>query len=83
MGLKEIHDSDALQHFAGYTYCPWYGKEGQNEGTMVNHLRTTHNRLGLGCNLCFGCPTVTLDHPLTSMDTIVVKNKVLFLEQFT
>ena len=31
MGLKGIHDSDALQCFVGYTYCPWCGKEGQNE----------------------------------------------------
>ena len=61
MGLKGIHESDALQHFAGYTYCPWCGKEGQNEGTMVNHLKTTHYRLGLVCNLCFGCPKMTSD----------------------
>ena len=38
MGLKGIHDADALRHFAGYTYCPWCGKEGQNEGTVVNYL---------------------------------------------
>ena len=50
MGLKGIYDSDALWHFAGYTYCPWHGKEGQNEGTVVNHLRTTHYRLGLVCD---------------------------------
>ena len=61
MGLKGIHDSDALQHFMGYTYCPWCGKEGQNEGTMVNHLRTTHYRLDLVCDQYFGCPTVMLD----------------------
>ena len=61
MGLKGIHDPDALWHFAGCTYCPWCGKEGQNEGTMVNHLRTVHYRLGIVCNLCYGCPTVTLD----------------------
>ena len=61
MGLKGIHDPNALQCFAGYTYCPWCGKEGQNEGTVVNHLRTTHYRLGLVCDQCFGCPTVTLD----------------------
>ena len=47
MGLMGIHDRDALWHYAGYTYCPWCGKEGHNEGTMVNHLRTTHYRLGL------------------------------------
>ena len=61
MGLKGIHDPEALQQFAGLTYCPWCGKEGQNEGTMVNHLRTTHYRLGLVCDQCFGCPMVTFD----------------------
>ena len=61
MGLKGIHDSDALQHFAGYTYCPWCGKDGQNEGTVINHLRTVHYKLGLICNQCFSCPTVMLD----------------------
>ena len=53
MGLVGIHDPDALQHFAGFIYCPWCGKEGQNVGTVVNHLRTTHYRLG-HC-----CPTTT------------------------
>ena len=61
MGLMGIHDPDALQCYAGYTYCPWCRKEGQNEGTVVNHLRTTHYRLGLVCNWCFGCPSVMLD----------------------
>ena len=61
MGLKGIHDPDALRCFTGYTYCPWCGKEGQNEGAMVNHLRTTHYRLGLVSDQCFGCPTVMLD----------------------
>ena len=47
MGLMGIHDPSDLWHYAGYTYCPWCGKKGQNEGTVVNHLRTTHYRLGL------------------------------------
>ena len=59
MGLVGIHDPDALQNFAGFTYCPWCGKEGQNKGTVVNHLRTTHYRLGLVCDKCHGCPTTT------------------------
>ena len=59
IGLVGIHDPDALWHFAGFTYCPWCGKEGQNEGTVVNHLRTTHYRLGLVCDKCHGCPTTT------------------------
>ena len=61
MGLMGIHDPNALWCYAGYTYCPWCGKERQNEGTMVNHLRTTHYRLGLMCDRCFGCPTVMSD----------------------
>ena len=42
MGLKGIHDSDAIQHFTSYTYCPWCSKDRQNKGTIVNHLRTVH-----------------------------------------
>ena len=47
MGLKGIHEPEALQHFARYTYCPWCGKYRQNEGTIVNHLRMAHYKLGL------------------------------------
>ena len=61
MGLKGIHDSDALQHFAGFTYCPWCGKIGQNKGTIINHLRTIHYKLGLVCDQCYSCPMVTSD----------------------
>ena len=50
MGLKGIHNPEALWHFAGYTYCPWCGKYGQNEGTIINHLRTVHYKLGLICD---------------------------------
>ena len=56
-GLEGIHDPDALCHFAGFTYCPWCGKEGQNKGMVVTYLRTTHYRLGLLCNKCHGCLT--------------------------
>ena len=45
MGLTGIHDPDTLCHFGDITYCLWCGKEGQNEGTMVNHLWTMHYRL--------------------------------------
>ena len=61
MGLKGIHDPKALWHFSGFTYCPWCGKRGQNEGTIINHLRTVHYKLGLICNKCYGCPTTTSD----------------------
>ena len=50
MGLKGIHDPEALQCFSGFMYCPWCGKSGQNKGTIVNHLRTMHYKFGLICN---------------------------------
>ena len=61
MGLVGIHDLDALCHFNGLTHCPWCGKEGQNEGRVVNHLWTVHYRLGLVCNKCNNCPSTSLD----------------------
>ena len=59
MGLMGIHNPDALCHFSSVTYCPWCRKEGQNEGTVVNHLWTIHYRLSLVCNRCYGCPSTT------------------------
>ena len=61
MGLMGIHNPDALWHYAGYTFCPWCGNEGKIEGTVVSHLRTTHYRLGLVCDRCFGCPSMMSD----------------------
>ena len=58
MGLAGVHNPDAL-HFNGLTYCPWCGKEGQNKGTIVNHLWMTHYKLGLVCGTCFHFPLVT------------------------
>ena len=46
MGLMSIHHPKALCHFQGVTQCPWCGKEGKNEGNIVNHLRTVHYELG-------------------------------------
>ena len=61
MGLVDIHDLDALHCFNGLTHCPWCGKEGQNEGTVINHLWTVHYRLGLVWNKCNDCPSTSLD----------------------
>ena len=61
MGLKGIHDPNALQHFTGYTHHPWCGKDRQNDGTAANHPRTAHYKSGIICDQCFGCPAVTLD----------------------
>ena len=55
-----IHDTDALCCFNGMTHCPWCGKEGQNEGTIINHLWTVHYRLGLVCKNCYGYPSTSL-----------------------
>ena len=52
MGLKGIHHPNALCCHAGLSYCPWCGKEGQNEGTVVNHLQTMHYKLGLVSSGC-------------------------------
>ena len=59
MGLTNIHHPDALCHSNGVTHCPWCGKEGQNEGMIINHLQTMHYKLGLVCEKCFCCPLVT------------------------
>ena len=80
MGLVGIHDPDALWHFVGFTYCPWCGKEGQSEGTVVNHLRTSHYRLGLMCDKCHGCPTTTCN-TFTIMAITIVVESILLLSQ--
>ena len=59
MGLTGIHDPDTLCCFSRLTHCPWCGKEGQNEGIIVNHLWTVHYKLGLICEKCFSCPSIT------------------------
>ena len=61
MGLVGIHDPDALCHVSSITHCPWCGKEGQNKGTVVNHLWMVHYGLGLVCNECNNCPSTTSD----------------------
>ena len=47
MGLHNIHSSDAPHHHGSLAFCPWCGKEGQNEGTIINHLCIVHYQLGL------------------------------------
>ena len=61
MGLVVIHNLDALCCFSGINNCLWCGKEGQNEGIVVNHLWTVYYRLGLVCNRCHDCPSITAD----------------------
>ena len=63
MGLVGIHDLDALCCFNGMTHCTWCRKEGQNKGTVINHLQMVHYRLSLVCNKCY-------NYPLTSSDTL-------------
>ena len=61
MGLKGIHHPNALCHHVGLSYYPWCGNEGQNEGTIVNHLQTMHYKLGLVCSRCLHFPMITSD----------------------
>ena len=63
MGLKGIHSLEALKHQACLSFCPWCGKEGQNEGIMVNHLCTRHYYLRLVCEQC-------LQHFMTPSDRL-------------
>ena len=56
-----IHDPDTLCHFSGLTHCPWCGKEGQNKGTVVNHLWTVHYRLSLVYDKCYNYPSTSSD----------------------
>ena len=63
MGLKGIHYPEALKWQAGLSFCLWCGKEGQNEGTVVIHLRTSHYCLGLVCSWC-------LEYFITSTNTM-------------
>ena len=52
MGLQDNHSPDALWHHCGLAFCPWCGKEGQNESTINNHLQIAHYQLGLICDEC-------------------------------
>ena len=52
MDLKGIHSTEALQWWGGLTFCPWCGREGQNEGMVVNDLWTMHYHLGIICACC-------------------------------
>ena len=61
MGLEGIHLPKALQWQNGPSFCLWCGKEGQNEGTVVNHLWTMHYHLGLVCTHCLDFFTVSSD----------------------
>ena len=61
IGLMGIHDLDVLCHFNRVTHCSWYRKVGQNQGTIINHLRMVHYRLGLMCDKCFSCPSILLE----------------------
>ena len=60
-GLVGIHDPDALHPFSGMAHYPWCGKEGQNEGTIINHLQMMHYRLSLVCNKCYNYPSTSSD----------------------
>ena len=60
MDLRGIHSPKALRQQGGQSFCPWHGKEGQNESTVVNHLCTSHYHFSLICSQC-------LEHFTTSI----------------
>ena len=61
MGLWGIHSLEALKQQMGLSFCPWCGKEGQNDGTIVNHLCTRHYCPGLVSKRCLLYFTTTSD----------------------
>ena len=81
MGLMGIHDPDALCHFSGITHHPWCWKEGQNEGTMVNHLQMVCYRLGLVCNQCHDCPSTMVEtlHHTAGRSVTNLRRKILMI----
>ena len=64
MGLKGVHSPEALHQWGSCSFCHWCRKEGQNEATVMNHLRTMHYHLGLVCAL-------SMDFFSTSVDTMM------------
>ena len=52
MGLRAIHSPEALRWQGGLSFCLWCGKDGQNEGMVVNHLQTRHYHLDFICGQC-------------------------------
>ena len=61
MGLKGIPSPKTLWQWSGLTFCLWCRKEGQNEGTMVNHLQTTNYHQGLISTHCLDYCTTSAD----------------------
>ena len=64
VGLRGVHSLETLHQQGGHSFCPCCVKEGQNEGTVMNHLKTMHYHLGLVCALC-------VDFFSTSADTMM------------
>ena len=61
MGLRVIHSSKVLCRQVGLSFCLWCGKEGQNEGTVVNNLQMSDYHLGLVCSQCLKYFTTSTD----------------------
>ena len=59
MGLWVTHSPKALKQQVGCSFCPWCRKEGQNKGTILNHLCTGHYHLGLVSKRCLSYFTTT------------------------
>ena len=61
MGLRGIHSPEVLKRQVGLCFCPWCGKKGQNEGTIINHICTRYYCLELVCKRCLCYFTTTSD----------------------
>ena len=78
MVLKGIHSPEALHQWGCHLFCPWCGKEGQNEGTVVNHLWNVYYHLGLICAWCqdyFAMSVDTMRQHMTSCESLTIKDK--------
>ena len=56
MGLKGIHYPDALCCFAGLTFYPWCGKEGQKQWNHGQPLVDNALQAGAVCGRCLCFP---------------------------
>ena len=60
-GLKRGSPPRCPSPLCQVNFCHWCGKEGQNEGTVVNHLWTMHYKLGIDCSRYLHFPLITLE----------------------
>ena len=69
MGLKGIHSPKAFHQQVGLSFCLWCRKEGQNEGTVVNHCRQVITTWASSA-LCVATHICVSRHQQVSMTTM-------------